>query len=310
VSTLFEVASDEGFFNISVSANPRFNPMYGYARGVHRFIYKPYLDSSFLFRIAEDESREFSDRSAMFFLNFMDFHHRLTGHDYSNSSEDLVQMKKMDSLNNSDLFGRSDETVFFRSNYLMIAKRFASRLSKYMNSVLTRDANVINTFIITSDHSGAPSPKSQKSGHKAAERFHVPFIVFSNEFNCKRKVVDEYTSSAYLSQMIQQSLSAGMFKVEQLEANLQKRQFCDGLVFSEIIFPGQTYRVQIFKERFIYQLESLNPIRDRLIDLKGYKVSTIDNRTGAQVPNTIETSITIEKFLHILNENSLFEVLT
>lgn len=309
MNTLFDLAANQGFFNVALSANPRFNPFYGYASGVHRFIHKPYLDSSLLLKFAEDESVSYSDRSSFFFISLMDLHHRLNGFNLLNDRTINSPFDKPETQSKVELIGRSDNTVFFRSDYYEIAKNLAMQIARYMRNVSLSNKNAKHTFILTSDHSGAPSPKAQAKEHKLPERFHVPFFIFSSELDLGNQQVDDYIGSAKVTQLLSKCFVNKSFDVGQFKRNVTRQESPSELVFSEIIYPNQTYRVQIFTDSYIFQIESKEVMKNRVIDLRQYQLKTFEKATQSWIENCSTALEVSNRFINDLRLGSSFEII-
>lgn len=309
INTLFDLTANQGFFNVALSANPRFNPFYGYASGVHRFIHKPYLDSSLLLKFAEDESTSYSDRSSFFFIGLMDLHHRLNGFNLLHDRTINSPFDETETQSKVELIGRSDDTVFFRSDYYEIARNLAMQIARYMRNVSLSSNNVKHTFILTSDHSGAPSPKAQAKEHKLPERFHVPFFIFSTEPDLGNQQVDDYIGSAKVTQLLSKSFVNKSFDVSQFKGSVTKQESPSELVFSEIIYPNQTYRVQIFTDSYIFQIESKEVIKNRVIDLRQYQLKTFEKATQSWIENGSTALEVANRFINDLRLGSSFEII-
>lgn len=309
INTLFEDVSSEGFFNVALSANPRFNPFYGYVSGIHRFIHKPYLESSTLLRFAEDESINYSDRSSFFFIGLMDLHHRLNGFDLQTDRTIKRNLDSPETNSKAELIGRSDDTVFFRSDYYAIARNLATQIARYIRNVSLSNKDVKHTFILTSDHSGAPSPKAQKAGQKLPERFHVPFLVFSSNLEADHEGLDYYIGSAQVAQLLSKSFVNKSFDVNRLRNNLVRQKFSSELVYSEVIYPSQTYRAQIFTDSHIFQIESNEVVKNRVIDLRLYQLKTYERASQSWIENNATAFEISKRFINDLKIGSSFEII-
>lgn len=306
--TLFETTSDLGFFNTVISGNPRLNPMYGYSRGVNQFYYKPFLDQEQILSIWRNEISANVNNNSLFFLGLMDLHHPLHG---ENHEYNLLEYFKIIDKDKDFLFqleGRDDSTQFFRNKYYLISRIIAKNLSNYIKSIIKTSEVNQNIFILTSDHSGVPSPKNQIRGHKSTERFHTPLMIFSDSCLKKSQELSEFISSKNFSTYFCNSFEKNNFNFAQFKSELFNHSSLSDYLLCEIIYPNQTYRAQLINKSRIIYIESKYIFKNRTIDLSEYVLETYDKVHHKFIENDSETIGAVNRFLSGLAVNSCYNV--
>jgi len=306
ILNIFEISEINGFFNTVVSANPRLNPLYGYSRGTHQFFYKPYMPHEQILTLSKSEARSHSNKNSVFFLALMDLHHQLGGKNFELIDQQFFSLAQKDSKTKAELIGRDDSTQFFRTEYYLIAKLLARNVSNYIKEVNSQAVNVENIFIITSDHSGVPSPKSQISGKKLTGRFHVPCIVMSNSFPKSDRKVHELIEGANFASILISNFKKNKFLLSRFRNELINHKIKKEFVLCEIIYPNQNYRAQLITKKYVFFIETSERVIGRTIDFNNYMVETYDRLHDEYIPNNDDTLRFLHKFFEEFKSSSTF----
>jgi len=308
-STLFEISNQNGFFNTVVSANPRLNPAYGYSRGVHQFFFKPYLDQDDLMTLWRKEVSGNLDKNSLFFLGLMDLHHPIFGENHEYNLKELSKLVDIDSRFSLQLEGRDDATMFFRQNYYWIAKTLSNNLSNHIKSILANSKKTRNVFILTSDHSGVPSPKAQVQGHKSTERFHTPLTIFADYNLTRSRKINNYIGANTFAEYFFDSFKNDNFDLNCLTKKLLKVENFSKYVLSEVLYPNQTYRAQFVSDSRVIYLESESIVENRTIDLRNKVVKTFDKSRKEFIKNDSETAKVVNDFVNRLVSKSNYDII-
>jgi hypothetical protein len=264
--TLFEVAEAQGFSNTVISANARMNPFYGHSRGVQNFYHKPNMGSEQLLTLWKNQVTEDLNKNSVFFLNFMDVHHPI-----QDSSLEILDSEMLVDQVNSGIFLNFWET---ESEFYSATNQLFKNIAKHCDLIKSLSKVNTNIFIITSDHSSVRTLKGQRNGHAITDRFHVPYILMSDQEIGQIGNNYELINSPAITQIMFNSFKNKSFHTKNFRNDLVEFTNKDEYVFSEIIYPGQTYRVQIISLEFILFLETPTELKNRVIDLTGLEVKT------------------------------------
>lgn len=299
--TLFEVAEAQGFSNTVISANSRMNPFYGHSRGVQNFYHKPNMGSEQLLTLWKNQVAVDLNKNSVFFLNFMDVHHPI-----QDSSLEILDSEMMVDQVNSGIFLNFWETE--RELYSTTNRLFKD-IAQHCDLINSLSKVNTNIFIITSDHSSVRTLKGQRGGHAITDRFHVPFILMSNqEIGPIGNNNNGLINSPAITQIMFNSFKDKSFNIKNFRNELVKFTNKDEYVYSEIIYPGQTYRVQIISLEFIFFLETPTELKNRVIDLTGLEVKTFDRMQNKFIENNFTTRRIVLNFLHDLKKFSVLEI--
>jgi uncharacterized protein YacL (UPF0231 family) len=304
--TFFEVSEKCGFTNTVISSNPRMNPFYGYARGVQNFYHKSYMNCENVLSLWKKEVAQNVNRNSIFFLNFFDIHHPLSQNleydKFINLSKILRQHEKAGQL---DLHSWSEPIDLF-----ITTRKLFQSISQYCIEVDKSNPNVDHVFILTSDHSNVGTwKKGTNKGHLKSSRFHVPYIVISSQLPNSIHKIPELINSSTVAQLFISAFSKDLFDLSKFSNELVKYKNLEGYVYSEVIYPGQTYRVQLFFKEYNYFLESKDIIKNNTINLRNPEIRTFDKITNKFIDNNSISFQVTKNFISILKKYSAFKVI-
>ena len=305
--TFFEVAEKTGFTSTVISSNPRMNPFVGYARGVQNFYHKSYMNCENILSLWENEVAGNVNKNSIFFLNFFDIHHSLNQNlEYNEIFNLSGKFNHHEKENQADLHSWSEPIDL----YVTAHKLFKS-ISKYCVSISESNPNVDHVFILTSDHSNVKtSKKGTLRGHLNSNRFHVPYIVVSDNLSRGTRKVTELINSSTVAQLFTSTFSKDLFDLQRFSNELIRYKNLNGYVYSEVIYPGQTYRVQLFSKDYIYYIESKDIIKNGTINLIDLDIRTFHRVTNKFIENNSMTLQVINSFISTLKRNSTLKIIS
>ena len=305
--TFFEVAEKTGFTSTVISSNPRMNPFGGYTRGVQNFYHKSYMNCENILSLWENEVAENVNKNSIFFLNFFDMHHPLNQNLEYNEIFNLPgKTKQHEKENQVELHSWSNPHDLY-----VTARKLFKSISKYCVSISELNLNVDHVFILTSDHSNVKTfKKGTKRGHLNSNRFHVPYIVISDNLPRGTHKIPELINSSTVAQLFTSTFSKDLFDIQRFSNKLIRYENLDDYIYSEVIYPGQTYRVQLFSKDHIYFIESKDVIKNSTINLIDLDIRTFNRITNKFIDNNSMTLQVINSFISTLKKNSTLKVIS
>jgi hypothetical protein len=276
---------------------------------VHQFFFKPYLDQDDLMTLWRKEVSGNLDKNSLFFLGLMDLHHPIFGENHEYNLKELSKLVDIDSRFSLQLEGRDDATMFFRQNYYWIVKTLSNNLSNHIKSILANSKKTRNVFILTSDHSGVPSPKAQVQGHKSTERFHTPLTIFADYNLTRSRKINNYIGANTFAKYFFDSFKNDNFDLNCLTKKLLKVENFSKYVLSEVLYPNQTYRAQFVSHSRVIYLESERIVENRTIDLRNKVVKTFDKSRKEFIKNDSETAKVVNDFVKRLVSKSNYDII-
>ena len=290
---LSELFKKNDYLTFQASGNWRMSPAYGYVKGFDRTIYKKEMDSQEIIFSFLEHMRTFKDRDHFVWLSFLEVHHLLKMiPDISNQVANGISAHRVtpwyDPENKAKSVFRSRD-----SNLSEIYLNEIKRLDHYLKVIydFVEDNFKNNEVLVTlvSDHGQAFLTSDQHP--LAIRRTKVPWMirggnipqqdsseftenvdVFDTLIKCCDLTVEEHTSDSHIPVVL---------------GGDTEREF----VFSQTIYPGQTYKAVIRDQYFEYRFESRTLVQpngdvEGEIDLK--ETNSFDKKDNiSQLPHEI-----------------------
>lgn len=290
--TISQYFEDEGYLTQLISSNPNQSPHQGYCLGFDRTVYKHSLKHQDIVHEYLDSLRIFKQRDTFSWLSFLDVHHGLN-HIPSFSADCELSL----SSHNYQLRDKI-KTPFLNycpretERYLVELKKLDYHLKvlyDYIDENYT-DEEMLVTLVSDHGHSftdltGKTEPLLRR------EKLNVPFMLRGNG---TKIISDEIIENVDILPTILNACNID-YNEENLDGCIPKIIGGKGkeYIFSESIYPNQTYKATIKDKNYEAFLESkVLTTYEGDVDLTDYAISIIDINDD----NKINEKSVIEKY--------------
>lgn len=252
---LSEVFQDDGYLTFQSCGNWRKSPAYGYVKGFDRTVYKKEMNANEVIFSFLEHMRAFKDRDNFVWLTFMDVHHLLKViPDVSNQIVDKICVTPWydpDNKKKSVFTSKDDNLVDVYVNEIKRLDYYLKIIYDYLRENF-KDDEVLVTLV--SDHGQAFATDDQNPLSLA--RTKVPWFVCGEDI--PKQDTYELTENIDMFETIlkycdlQTSKNNNDSKVPLSLGGDTEREY----VFSQSIYPGQTYKAVIRDKYCEYRYES------------------------------------------------------
>lgn len=298
---------EEGFFTQLITGNYGQNPSQGYCIDYDRTIYKNSLKHQDSITEFIDSMRVFKDRNVFTWISLFDIHHPL------NIIPSFSAGSKMGIEAHDYNSGNAPATkTTFKDFCPKTTERHVLEIEKVDYHMKTlydflEENYCDEDFLVTlvSDHASSATIQTQNTSNiLRKEKTNVPFMIRGTKIENVES--EEMIENVDILPTILNSCNIS-FDNKKIDGRLPKELGGNGkdYIFTESIYPGQTYKASIKDKTYECFLEGRNLTKDDgLIDLNGYSFKMQDINTGAQIEDLKIINLYIEKFRKILDKNN------
>ncbi|MBT5399590.1 sulfatase-like hydrolase/transferase [bacterium] len=298
---------DEGFFTQLITGNPGQNPSQGYCIDYDRVIYKHSLKHQDVLMEFVDSMRVFKDRNVFTWISLFDVHHPLNiipsfsagskmsiqAHDYNSGDPPLTK-------------------TTFRSYCPKTTERHVVEIEKvdyHMKSLydfieMNYDDEEILISLVSDHATSATIETENNSNILRKEKTNVPFMIRGSDYKNIESL--EMIENVDVLPSILNSCNISI-DLEKIDGILPKELGGNGkdFIFTESIYPGQTYKASIKDKSYECFLEGYALTEDDgKINLREYTIEVEDIETGNKIDNNKIIKVYLEKFRRILKTNA------
>ncbi len=287
VETIFEIYQNNGYNTCFINNDWRITPLYGYLKGVDRYIYQPsvMMDDNNIIKDAINHLETFKNSNQYMFLSFMELHKIGEGENMDIFTQSQMSLEEKSLyLTDSEKSVNQKYSVGKTAAYKYQLKKLDNILSNLYN-YLKSNYNLDNCIItLVSDHGQSFLEKNKKIDLNS-NRVEVPLMIRCNDLNygfCD----DIIQNTDYLS--IITKLSNINIDLENKDSILPK--FLGGkgreYSYSESIYPGKTYKACINTLSYTAHFESKNTINEEgMVSLDDYTFYLYDKINNNYIDN-------------------------
>ncbi|MFW5795045.1 MAG: sulfatase-like hydrolase/transferase [Bacillota bacterium] len=274
-----EQFQENDYLTFQISGNWRMTPNYGYVKGFDRTIFKKAIDIQSVTMNFMEHMRAFKNRENFIFLSIFDLHHFINGiPDISNQIKNSLEAHdyNLDGSKKSP-FHDYDENKIER--YINEIRRIDFYLKLIFDYI--KDNYADNKFLISlfSDHGKGFLSKNE--GPLIDERAKVPFMIRGK--NIKAKISEEMISNIDIYPTILEKSNI-QYDNKNIDGSLPKTLGGENenkYVYSESIYPGQTYKAVIRDKQFKFEFESGGEVQnDGRFEIGKYSNLLTDKESG------------------------------
>jgi hypothetical protein len=252
---LSEIFQEDGYLTYQACGNWRKSPAYGYVKGFDRTVYKKEMDANEIIFSFLEHMRAFKDRDNFVWLTLMDVHHLLKAiPDVSNSIMDNICVTPWydpDNKNKSVFTSRDENLVDVYVNEIKRLDYYLNIIYDYLNANFEEDEMLVT---LVSDHGQAFLSDDQHPLSLA--RTKVPWFLFGGGVPAQdahelTENIDVFeTLLKYCNLKTNENNYDSKFPL--VLGGKSERDY----VFSQSIYPGQTYKAVIRDKFCEYRFES------------------------------------------------------
>jgi hypothetical protein len=301
---------EEGFFTQLITGNYGQNPSQGYCIDYDRTIYKNSLKHQDSIMEFIDSMRVFKDRNVFTWISLLDIHHPLNIIP-SFSAGSKMSIRAHD-YNSGD--PPASKTTF-KGFCPKSTERHVLEIEKVDYHMKTlydflEENYSDDEFLITlvSDHATSATVQTQNTGSiLRKEKTNVPFMIRGT--NIESVESGEMIENVDILPSILNSCNIS-FDNKKIDGRLPKELggYGKDFIFTESIYPGQTYKASIKDSSYECFIEGVNLTNNEgEINLNKYSFEVQDINTGIKINESKIINLYLEKFRKILkmNDNSL-----
>jgi hypothetical protein len=297
---------DEDYFTQLISGNYGQNPSQGYCQGYDRTIYKNSLKHQEVIYELIDSFRVFKNRDIFTWLSIFDVHHPLNELPSFSACRDI----KLDGHNYArDADAKMTKTTF-RTYCPKTTERHIAEIKKidyhlkFLYDFIENNFNDDNMLIsFVSDHAASFVIDSKKKGSLLRkEKTNVPFMIRGTSYKNIRS--SEVIENVDILPTILNSCNI-QYNENHIDGKIPKVLGGKGkdYIFTESIYPGQTYKASIKDDKYECFLEGKALMKDDgKINLKKYKFEIECILTGNKITDNNIINSYKNKFKKILKE--------
>jgi hypothetical protein len=252
---LSELFQEDGYLTYQACGNWRKSPAYGYVKGFDRTVYKKEMNASEIIFSFLEHMRAFKDRDNFIWLTFMEAHHLLKViPDVSNQIVDSICVTPWydpDNKKKSVFTSKNDNLIDVYVNEIKRLDYYLKIIFDYLKENFEDDEMLVT---VVSDHGQAFVSDDQHPLSLA--RTKVPWFLFGE--NVPKQDVYDLTENIDVFETLLKycNLQTPDKKYDSkmpsaLGGNVEREY-----VFSQSIYPGQTYKAVIRDKNCEYRYES------------------------------------------------------
>lgn len=275
IRLISEYFQENDYFTFMVSPVHRQSPLYGYARGFDRVIYRRngFTVSDVIYQFKE-QMNAFPNRSTYAFLSIFDLH------DVFNKILPDISLQVQRSLASHSSVERNNTEPVFQKKESFLQSDYEDKIS-YIDYHLSEIYSLINerfededvTVLIVSDH--GQSFLSDFNHVLGLDRTHVKFMLKDSLTSIKehRSIIQNVDILPTLLDIAEIDYDKNCVDGTSIFQGNNVSEF----TFSQSIFPGQTYKACIRNLTYQYYFESNTKLDNKLIiDIHNAKYSKYD----------------------------------
>lgn len=282
---LAEYFQELGYYCTNISTNWRTTPTLGYHRGFNRMIYQNFLggmDAKEVVMETIEHLMSFDKTNNFMTISLMDLHNvpdEIENHLFSQVNTDIEDRLYKNKIGTTSVQTKYDESKV--AKYREEIRRVDGILSILYDYILKNYSE--EEFVITLHSDHGQSFLEEGFSLLSDNRLKVPFMMRGK--NVPKMESKELIQTVDILPTILKSCQLTPMKT--IDGQLPKsfggykeREF----TFTQIIHPGQTYKVRINEGNISYYLETEHLVLDDLtINLEGYQSRIVDNHTELDI---------------------------
>jgi arylsulfatase A-like enzyme len=283
---LSEYFKQNDYLTFQIGSNWRKSPSYGYVKGFDRTIYKRDATCDEIITNLLEQLFAFDDREQFGWIDLFDLHRG----NYANNCPPLsCQSHYNNELHSYKELDKKNKSVFKKFDTRKVERYYQSitRLDKYMKIIYDYiENNYTNDDILImlcSDHGQA---YLDFDNHPLSDnRIKVPFMIRGKKIP-KNIQSDELIENVdiFPTMLKMSNIKFDKKNISGKLPNILGGKEPKKSVFSESIFPGQTYKAVIRDKKYKYYFETEHPVTDEgAVKLGVYKTKLIDKKNGLEV---------------------------
>jgi arylsulfatase A-like enzyme len=282
---LSEYLSEAGYYCANISGSWRTTPTLGYYRGNDRMIYQNFLggfDSKEIIMETIEHLNSFQETTNYISLSLSDLHNvpdEIESHLYSQVNTDIKHRIYTNEKGSTSVQTKYDNSKIVK--YEQEIKRVDALLAILYDYILKKYNNDDILICFHSDH--GQTFLDNNFNLLGDQRILIPFMM--RGYHVPKIKSEELIEAVDILPSILNScgINAPIGIDGQLPSVLNGEKAREE-TFTQIIHPGQPYRVRIKKDKYSYYLETkLNVNKDLTINLENYKSYIIDDKSGEDI---------------------------